>query len=238
MKLSIIVPVYNEKATVLDCVKRVQSIILSHGFEKEIIVIDDGSTDGTSELLGFLESTCKVLRHKKNMGKGTAIRTALPHVTGEYVVTQDADLEVDPNDLVKMLSKMINENLTVLYGSRWIGKEKKIYSSFSFYIGNILLSAITNILYRQKITDEPTCYKMFRTDFLKSLPLKCERFEYCPEVTALSALRGVKITEIPISYKPRNIAHGKKIRWYDGLVAIKTLIIYRFRRNIHKNLNL
>lgn len=232
MKLSIIVPVYNEKVTILDCVERIRSVILPRGFEKEIIVVDDGSTDGTSGLLGRLESTCKVLRHERNRGKGAAIRTALPHVTGEYVVTQDADLEVDPNDLAKMLSKMLDENLTVLYGSRWIGKERKSYSSFSFYFGNILLSAVTNILYGQKITDEPTCYKMFRTGFLRSLPLKCKRFEYCPEVTALTALHGIRIKEIPISYKSRNISEGKKIRWHDGLSALKTLIVYRFKKNI------
>ena len=162
-----------------------------------------------------------------------AIRTALPRVTGEYVVTQDADLEVDPNDLARMLSKMLDQNLTVLYGSRWVGEERKSYSSFSFYAGNILLSWLTNLLYGQKITDEPTCYKMFRTDFLKSLPLKCKRFEYCPEVTALTSLRGIKISEIPISYKPRNMAEGKKIRWHDGLGAIKTLVAYRFNRNVY-----
>ena len=148
--------------------------------------------------------------------------------TGDYIVMQDADLELDPNDISKMLKKMVDENLTALYGSRFLNKQKKIYSSLSFYIGCVVLSMLTNILYFQNITDMFTCYKMFKADFLKSLPLKSERFEYEAEVTALTALSGVKIKEIPISYFPRTLAQGKKIRWHDGISLGKTIIKHRF----------
>lgn len=227
MKLSIIIPVYNERGTLAQCIERVEAVVLPHGFEKEIIVVDDGSTDAPIELFDSLKEKHVVFRHEKNKGKGAAIRTAIPYVTGEYVVTQDADLELDPQDLARMLERMLADDLTVLYGSRRLGKGTTEGVSVVFYSGGVLLSLLTNILYGQRITDEPTCYKMFRSEFLKSLPLKCDRFEYCPEVTALTALRGVRIQEVPISYHPRTIQQGKKVRFRDGAAAVFTLLKYR-----------
>jgi glycosyltransferase involved in cell wall biosynthesis len=227
MKLSIIIPVYNERGTLAQCIARVEAVVMPWGFEKEIIVVDDGSTDAPTEVFDSLKERHVVLRHDKNKGKGTAIRTAIPHVTGEYVVTQDADLELDPQDLAHMLERMLADNLTVLYGSRRLGRGTTEGVNFVFYSGGVVLSLLTNILFGQSITDEPTCYKMFRSEFLKSLPLRCERFEYCPEVTALTALRGVRIQEVPISYHPRTIQQGKKVRFHDGAAAVFTLLKYR-----------
>ncbi len=228
MKLSIIIPVYNEKSTIRQLLEKVTSLDI----EKEIIIIDDSSTDGTREILGSTPNVnnYKILYHEKNQGKGRAIRTGLAEATGDYTVIQDADLEYDPQDLVKMFSYIRANNLEVLYGSRRLNKDNEKYAGLSYYLGGIFLSWVTNILYSQKITDEPTCYKMFKTDFLKSLPLVCERFEFCPEVTALTALRGIKIVEVPINYYPRSKEEGKKIGWQDGLAALRTLCIYRWPR--------
>lgn len=228
MKLSIAIAAYNEEKTILECIRRVEAIVLPRGFEKEIIVVNDASTDRTGEILETVRDKYKIFRHEKNRGKGSAIRTAISNATGDYIVMQDADIELDPNDLAGMLEKMLAENLTVLYGSRFLRKDNVAYSKLSFYIGCVVLSALTNILYFQKITDMFTCYKMFKADFLKSLSLKSERFEYEAEVTALTALRGIKIKEMSISYFPRSMADGKKIRWYDGFQLAKTIIKYRF----------
>ena len=226
MKLSIIVPVYNERGTLLECIARVESVALPLGYDKEIIVVDDGSTDDARSVFERLKSRHIVLRHERNRGKGAAIRTALSLATGKYVVTQDADLELDPTDLARMLQKVLDEDLLVLYGSRRLHGGKEGVDPF-FYSGGVFLSLLANVLYGQQLTDEPTCYKMFRTEFLKSLPLTCERFEYCPEVTALTALRGIRIQEVPISYHPRTIQEGKKVRFRDGIAAAWTLIKYR-----------
>jgi len=226
-KLSIIISAYNEQGTILECVKRVEAVSLPHRCEKEIIIVDDGSTDGTRELVDSLGDKHVVLHHEVNRGKGMAIRTGLSKATGDYIVTQDADLENDPSDLAMMLSVMISRDLPVLYGSRRLKEGNQSHTHFSFYAGGVILSVLSNILYNQRITDEPTCYKMFRADLLKSFKLKCERFEYCPEVTALTSLRGIKIQEVPISYFPRTVGEGKKIRWMDGLIAALTLIRYR-----------
>ncbi len=228
MKLSIAIAAYNEEKTILECVRRVEAVELPQGFEKEIIIVNDASTDGTREILEGVKNKYKVLHHPKNRGKGAAIRTAIANAMGDYIIMQDADVENDPNDIARMLTKVLDEKLIVLYGSRWLDKEEVSYTSFSFYAGGVLLSKLTNILYSQHITDMLTCYKMFRADFLKSLPLQSERFEYEAEVTALTALRGIKIKEIPISYFPRSIVDGKKIRWHDGFSLGKTLIKHKF----------
>lgn len=227
MKLSIVIPVYNEKNTIVEIIDKVKTVNLDE-VEKEIIVVDDCSTDGTKEILSKLGSDIKLLFHGKNFGKGRAIRTGLAAATGDYVVVQDADLEYDPQDFKPMLRKMRAENLNVLYGSRRLNKQNVQYSGIIYYIGGWLLTVLANILYGQHLTDEPTCYKMFEMKFIKKLPLKSERFEFCPEVTALSARQGVKINEIPISYFPRHKNEGKKIRWFDELSAIWVLIRNRF----------
>lgn len=253
MKLSIIIPVYNEKNTILEILKRLADLDLGN-IAKEIIIVDDFSTDGTREIIKnlagnykqslkslqaskeenvfsslFSPSDYKIIFHNQNQGKGSAIRSGLKEATGDYVVIQDADMEYDPSDLKMMVDKMIAGNLMVLYGSRRLKKENTQYSGLLYYFGGCLLTFIANILYGQKLTDEPTCYKMFQTGFIKSFPLKCSRFEFCPEVTALSALRGVKIQEVPISYYPRHKKEGKKIRWHDALEAVWVLLKYRLR---------
>ena len=228
MTLSIIIPVYNEKNTISEILKKIEEVTLKElNFEKEIIIVDDGSTDGTRDILNRLEKNYKIIYHPKNQGKGAAIRIALKEVSGDYVIIQDADLEYDPKDYKKLLEFALKNNAQVVYGSRLLNHHNK-FSHISFYLGGIFINWLTNFLYRIKITDESTCYKFFKTETIKSIPLKCERFEFCPEVTAKIAKRGIKIYEVPINYYPRYINEGKKIKWRDGLVALWTLIKYKF----------
>jgi len=228
MKLSVIIPVFNEKSTIGEIIKKVEKVPV----EKEIIVVDDGSTDGTSNILKKvaeekkINNKIKIILKEKNEGKGSAIREGFKYATGDVVVIQDADLEYEPSDWIKMLKVMDEKKADVVYGSRILGRGKK--SSLVFYLGGRILSIITNFLYRAEITDEPTCYKMFRTEIIKNLNLKCNGFEFCPEVTAKIRKKGIKIYEVPINYNPRSIKEGKKIRWKDGLFAIWTLIKYKF----------
>ncbi len=224
-KLSIIIPAYNEQETINELLQRVKESFA--GTDAEIIVVDDGSTDQTRTILNQHKDNCILVFQPKNMGKGSAIRAGIEKVTGTHVVIQDADLEYDPNDLVMMKDEMLKNNLSVLYGSRSMHRGRNKEAGWSFYWGGQVLTVITNVLYGQKLSDEPTCYKMFKADLLKSLPLKCTGFEFCPEVTALVAKKGYKITEVPISYYPRDISEGKKIRWRDGVEAIYTLVKYR-----------
>jgi glycosyltransferase involved in cell wall biosynthesis len=225
VKLSVLIPCFNERNTIQEIVRRVKAIPL----DVEIIIVDDGSTDGTPALLEeFKNDHCKILFHDRNRGKGTSIRTALPAATGDLVVIQDADLEYDPQDLLRLVEVFREKDATVVYGSRNLLGNARSYSTF--YWGGRVVSWLTTLLYWCHITDEPTCYKMFRTDLLKSLDLKCEGFEFCPEVTAKVLRLGHKIVEVPISYSPRDFAGGKKIRWTDGFQAIWVLIRYRLFR--------
>jgi dolichol-phosphate mannosyltransferase len=224
--LSIIIPVYNEEKTIDEIIRRVVAVPMS--LDKELILVDDGSKDATHERLKAYEGIHTIVYHERNQGKGRAIRTGLEHVSGNYVVIQDGDLEYDPNDLATMVEVMERDGLNVLYGSRRLKSDNVPHSGVLFFIGGWILTIITNILYGQRLTDEPTCYKMFRTDFIKPLPLVCMRFEFCPEVTALSARRGERIREIPISYAPRGKSEGKKIDWRDFFEALWVLIKYRF----------
>jgi glycosyltransferase involved in cell wall biosynthesis len=229
MKLSIIIPVFNEKKTILEILKKIEKVNLANlNFEKEIIIVDDGSTDGTREILENLKEKYKIVFHDKNQGKGMAIRTALERVSGDFVIIQDADLEYDPQNYLKLLKFALENKAEVVYGSRRLNPQNKQYSDPFFFLGGIVLSWLANFLYNIKITDEPTCYKLFKTETLKSIPLKCQRFEFCPEVTAKIAKRKIKIYEVPISYYPRHKKEGKKINWRDGFQAIWTLIKYRF----------
>lgn len=230
MKLSIIIPVFNEKNTVAEILKKIEAADL--GVEKEVIIVDDFSTDGTREILKTTENKFKVLYHDKNYGKGMALRTGFKEMTGDFVVIQDADLEYDPNDFKILLDKIAGENLQVVYGSRRLNHSyfKGRHSGHLFAIGGIMLTWITNFLYGTNITDEPTCYKMFRTNLLKNIDLKCVRFEFCPEITAKIAKRGIEIKEVPINYYPRHKNEGKKINWKDGLEAVWTLLKYRLKK--------
>ncbi|MDD5031561.1 MAG: glycosyltransferase family 2 protein [Patescibacteria group bacterium] len=221
MKLSVIIPVYNEINTIAEIIERVGKVPV----EKEIIVVDDGSTDGTDKKIDGLPGI-KTLKHESNLGKGAAIRTGLALASGELVIIQDADLEYDPDDYLKLMAPIKEGLADAVYGSRNLGNNKP--GTMTYKWGGIFLSHLANFLYGLKITDEATCYKLFKTDILKSLNLKCRRFEFCPEVTAKLAKRGYKIKEIPISYSPRSFSEGKKIKWTDGLSAIFTLIKLRF----------
>lgn len=223
MKLSVIVPVLNEEA----CIGSILDRVLAVPVEKEVIVVDDGSTDGTWEALRHYAHSCKLLRHAENRGKGAAIRTALPHVTGGIVITQDADLEYDPADYPRLIQPVIDGRADVVYGSRLLNG-KSATAGLSFYLGGRFLTWLANLLYGLHITDEPTGYKVFRTKIIRGLNLRSMGFEFCPEVTSLLALNGVAIFEVPISYHPRSVAEGKKIRWRDGVIAIWTLLRYRF----------
>lgn len=225
MKLSVIIPVYNEKETILEIVRKVKVVDL----KKEILIVDDGSTDGTKERLKSLEGDeeVRIFYHQTNQGKGSAIRTALEQVQGDLVIVQDADLEYDPQDYIKLVRPIMEGRAEVVYGSRYLN-EKKRHRFTKFKMGVLLLNFLVKLLYGFHITDEATCYKVFKADLLKSLSLKCKKFEFCPEVTAKILKRGHKIIEIPIFYEPRSVEEGKKIGWKDGLSAVVTLIKYRF----------
>ena len=226
-KLSIIIPCYNEINTIADSIMQVRKADLGD-IIREIIIVDDGSTDGTVEFLESLNSTeVKVFFHNNNFGKGFAIRTALKHINGDLVVIHDADLEYDPQDFMKMINLFSDESVQVVYGSRNLNKSNE-RSSYLFSLGGIILSQLTNILYGSDITDEATCYKMFRTRVLCDIDLECTGFEFCPEVTAKILKANISIYEVPITYIPRQISEGKKIKYRDGIVAIGTLLKYRF----------
>ena len=230
MKLSIIMPVFNEQETILAIIARVMALPI----QKELIIVDDASIDGTTEILrAYDESKEKdqaisILFHTNNKGKAGAIKTGLKMATGDVIAIQDADLEYDPNDLLKLVSLIERGEAEVVYGSRYLKKkeEKNIY--YSFKLGVRVLSITTNILYRQNITDEATCYKVFKADILKRIPLQYNRFEFCPEVTAKVSKLGYKIKELPINYFPRSFEQGKKIGWRDGAKALWVLIKIRF----------
>lgn len=224
MKLSIIIPVFNEKNTIKELISRVRAV----NIHKEIIIIDDCSTDGTREILREIEGTpgLKIFYHEKNCGKGTAIRRGIKHVSGDIVIIQDADLEYHPQDYFKLMKPIIENQTNIVYGSRILNSENKC-SYLRYYYGGRFLTWLTNFLYGTHLSDVPTCYKMFKTDTIKNLPLKSKRFEFCEEVTALLVKKGEKIVEIPISYNPRHFKEGKKIRAYDGLIAIWTLFKHK-----------
>ena len=230
--LSIIIPAYNEEKTIAKLLQRVLDADLGTGIERELIVVNDCSTDSTEQIVeDFIarhaDAPIVYLKHESNYGKGMSVRTGIRAVTGDYIVMQDADLELDPNDFKKMLPFLLSGEYHVVYGSRFLAEENS-HTYFSYQLGGKFLSVMTNILYRQHITDEPTCYKMFTADLLKSIPLDCEGFEFCPEVTAKVSRLGYKIKEVPIRYYPRSIEEGKKLRLSDGLKAIGTLLKYRF----------
>ena len=236
MLLSVIIPAYNEARTIAQILQKLSETQLPVGYQWEIIVVDDHSSDTTSEIVSQWKEAhtqpLTLIRHKQNWGKGRAIRTGLEHANGPYTIIQDADLEYEPADIARLLQYAIIHDCPVVYGSRILGQreghEGKITASPLFYWGGRLVTLAANLLYGLHLTDEPTCYKLFKTDLLRSLCLECEGFEFCPEVTAKVARQGIPIPEIPISYHPRTPSEGKKINWRDGLEAIYTLLRYRF----------
>lgn len=227
MKLSVIMPVYNEAATLCEIVARVMQLPI----EVELIIVNDASTDQTADLLSGqvagLYPGILILHHTVNRGKAAAIRTAIPHCSGAIITIQDGDLETDPNDLVRLSEPIRRGEAGVVYGSRYLAaSEAHLYRSYQ--LGGRLLSLAVNLLYNQRITDEPACYKLFRADILKAVKLEYNRFEFCPEVTAKVSKMGYKIKELPMNYYPRSFAEGKKLNWRDGVKALWVLFRFRF----------
>jgi dolichol-phosphate mannosyltransferase len=227
MKLSIVIPAYNEKNTILKIVERVKQVNLGK-IEKEIILVDDASRDGTTDIIKKIkDNKIKKVFHEKNQGKGAAVRDGIKAATGEIVIIQDADLEYNPDEYNIVIKPILDKKAEVVYGSRALNKNNR-YSYISFMIGGKIVTFFTNLLFFSHLTDEPTCYKTFKSDVIKKINITGNRFEWEPEVTAKILKKGIKIVEVPISYNPRDKKHGKKINWRDGLVAIWTLFKYRF----------
>src|SRR3984893_13087033 len=220
--VSVIVPVYNELAHVDELLQAIHASPV----KKEIIIVDDGSTDGTREKLQAmpLANDVTVVFHEKNCGKGAAIRTALQYARGEYVLVQDSDLEYDPQDYPALLRPLEQSMANVVYGVRPDRPERGL----RFFLGAKLLTHLTNLLYGAGIHDEATCYKVFRRSLILQIDLQCQRFEFCPEVTAKLCRMGEKIAEVPIAYAPRSAGERKKNRHSDGWLAIWTLLRPRF----------
>jgi glycosyltransferase involved in cell wall biosynthesis len=228
MRLSILIPAYHEEQTIAEVLRRVTTAD-TRGFDKEIIVCDDGSRDDTA---GQIQRTAKELggiklvRHEQNRGKGAAIRTALEHATGDYVLIQDADLEYEVTDYPAMLDAVLL-GADAVYGSRFLGRRYPEGMRLPNFLANRILTTTANWLYGHGITDEATCFKVIRTDLLRSLGLRCQRFEFCPEVTAKLGRRKVRIVEVPIAYHARDVKSGKKVRWTDGFHALWVLCKHR-----------
>jgi dolichol-phosphate mannosyltransferase len=227
MKISILLPVYNEFLTLPLVLQRVMDAPLPPGCEKEIVIIDDGSTDGTTEALHqYRELETIVVHHSVvNFGKGAALRIGMAKATGDILLVQDGDLEYDPNDYIKILEPLVRRQADVVYGSRFMQGVKGM--KLANWTANKILTWTSNLLYSSNITDEATAYKAFRREVIEAMELKCMRFEFCPEVTAKVRRLGYRIHEVPVSYNPRGILEGKKIRWHDGVEAMATLIKYR-----------
>jgi glycosyltransferase involved in cell wall biosynthesis len=225
--LTVIMPVFNERTTVAEVIRRMRAVDLP--MTLEIIAVDDGSSDGSDKVLGALEdSTVRVLRHQKNQGKGAAIRTGLAEARGDLVLVQDADLEYDPNDWPKLLDPVLRNKARVVYGSRFTGERKNMLPLH--WLGNRLLSLVTNVLYRSTLSDMETCYKLFDAQVLEGLTIVSNRFDFEPEITAKILRRGHRIYEVPISYAGREPDEGKKITWRDGFGAMRALVKFRFTR--------
>ena len=230
IKLSIIIPCYNEKNTILkllDLVEEIKSI------KKEIIVIDDCSSDGSVELIKNFKfkSEHKLIFHDRNKGKGSCIKSSQELVTGDIVLIQDADLEYHPNDYSKLIDPIITNKSNVVYGSRVLGKKRysnKNFTSLFRIFANHMLTIVSNLVNRQKLSDAHTCYKVFRVQIFKKIELIENGFSFCPEVTTKLSNVKEKIIEVPISYNGRTYSEGKKINFADGIHAIKSIIKYKF----------
>ena len=230
-KLSVVIPVYNEIETIDEILRRVNAVDV--GMEKEIVLIDDCSTDGSREHLQEIEreeaeNNIKVFYHEKNQGKGAALRTGFQHVTGDITLIQDADLEYDPNEYPQLLRPILDGRADVVYGSRFLGGPHRVLF-FWHYKANRFLTFLSNLFTNLNLTDMETCYKVFKTELLQEIPLKSNRFGFEPEITAKIAKRKYRIYETPISYSGRDYSEGKKINWKDGVAALLHIIRYRIK---------
>ena len=223
--LSVLIPVYNEKATVLELLRRVETVALP--VDRQIVLVDDGSTDGTREILaGLAPGRAKVVLHERNRGKGAAVRTALENATGDFVIIQDADLEYDPADFPGLIAPLLDGRAEAVYGSRFLGGPHRVLL-FWHYVGNMIFTLMTNALYNVNLTDMGTCYKAFETAKIKAISLRSERFGIEAEITAKICKRHLRLYEVPISYSGRTYAEGKKITWKDGFSYLWCLLRYR-----------
>ena len=226
MKLSIVIPVFNEKNTIEELIRRVQEVDVS--LNKEIIIVDDGSNDGTPEILKSLKQPdIKVVYHSTNQGKGAALHTGFSEAEGDIILVQDADLEYDPKEYPKLLEPILDGRADAVYGSRFLGGPHRVLY-FWHYIGNRFLTAFSNMLSNLNLSDMETCYKVFKKDILDRITLKSKRFGFEPEITLKLAKLNARIYEVPISYSGRDYSEGKKIGWRDGLAALYHIIRYRF----------
>jgi glycosyltransferase involved in cell wall biosynthesis len=224
LKVSVVIPVYNEQSTIREIIERVQAVPV----DKEIIVVDDYSTDGTPDELKKLEAegAIRLYRHEVNKGKGAACRTGISKIEGDVVIIQDADLEYDPADYPILLAPIEKGRSKVVYGSRFLGAHKAMY--FWHSVGNKMLTLVANVLYNTTLTDMETCYKVFTADIARKLTLKSNRWGFDPEITAKILKMGHRIYEVPISYTGREFDEGKKISWKDGFTIVWVLVKYRF----------
>jgi glycosyltransferase involved in cell wall biosynthesis len=230
VKLSIIIPVYNEARTVGAIIDKVRTLEIGPGIDKEIIVVNDGSSDGTREALAPYELVSDVRVHHSpvNLGKGSSVRIGFSFATGDIVTIQDADLELDPAEYKELIKPILDGSADVVYGSRFVGKGRQ--GKLSFWIANKALAGLTNSLYGSRLTDIETCYKVLRSDVIKQLKLKASRFEIEPELTAQLLKRGFRIKELPIGYAPRTHDEGKKINWRDGFGAVWMLVNQKIQK--------
>ena len=228
MKLSIVIPAYNEERTLADVVAAIRAVELP-GVDREIVIVNDGSSDRTSEIMASLRGPDLVaVDLPGNRGKGAAVRRGIEESTGDFVLIQDADLEYDPSDYPKLIEPLARGGVDAVYGSRIMGRNRGSYHAY--YWGGRLLTVVFNVLYGQRITDLTTCYKMFRRSDALEADLECDGFEFCEEITARLIRKGRRLVEVPISYRPRSFEEGKKIRWTDGIQAVWTMLRLRFAR--------
>ena len=229
MKLSIVIPVYNEATTISQIVEMVRSVDV--GMDKEILLVDDCSRDGTRavlEKMGQEQANLKVLFHEINQGKGAALRTGFAAATGDVVLIQDADLEYDPKEYPRLLQPIADGHADVVYGSRFLGGGAHRVVFYWHYLGNRLLTTLSNMTTNLNLTDMEVCYKVFKREVIQSIPLKENRFGFEVEITAKIARRKLKIYEVPISYYGRDYSEGKKIGWKDGFSALRCIVKYMF----------
>ncbi|MBV9866359.1 MAG: glycosyltransferase family 2 protein [Abitibacteriaceae bacterium] len=225
--LSVVMPVYNEEATIQEIIARVREVDIP----KEIVIVDDGSQDGTRQILreeiAGKFSDVKIFFHKRNRGKGAAIRTAITHATGDYILIQDADLEYDPREYHRLLEPLLDGRADVVFGSRFLGGPHRV-CFFWHRVANSLLTTYSNVMTNLNLTDMEVCYKVFRREVIQSVRLRCNRFDFEPEVTAKVAGRGYRIYEVPVSYSGRDYTEGKKIGLKDAFAAFWAITKYRF----------